>query len=46
MGSCISRDKEAYTYLNRSVKDFCYGEAFAQQLREAGFTDIHCEPLT
>lgn len=46
VGKCISRDKDAYTYLNRSVKGFCYGEAFAQQLREAGFTDIHCEPLT
>ena len=46
LGRCISRDKDAYTYLNRSVKDFCYGEAFAQQLREAGFTDIQYEPLT
>ncbi len=46
LGRCISRDKDAYTYLNRSVKDFCYGEAFVQQLREAGFTDIQYEPLT
>lgn len=46
LGRCISRDKDAYTYLNRSVKDFCYGEAFVQQLREAGFTDIQYEPIT
>ncbi|MGM9818775.1 MAG: bifunctional demethylmenaquinone methyltransferase/2-methoxy-6-polyprenyl-1,4-benzoquinol methylase UbiE [Paludibacteraceae bacterium] len=46
LGRCISRDKDAYTYLNRSVKDFCYGETFVQQLREVGFTDIQYEPLT
>ena len=46
LGRCISRDKDAYAYLNRSVKDFCYGEAFVQQLREAGFTDIQYEPIT
>ena len=46
IGRFISRDKDAYTYLHRSVKEFCYGEAFVQQLRTAGFTDIHFEPLT
>jgi len=46
IGNLFSRDKGAYTYLNRSVKDFPYGEAFAEHLRAAGFTDITVTPLT
>ena len=46
VGRLVSRDKTAYTYLNRSVKHFCWGEAFVQHLRDAGFRDEHFEPLT
>ena len=46
IGNLFSRDKGAYSYLNRSVKGFPYGEAFADHLRAAGFTDITITPLT
>ena len=46
IGRIVSRDKTAYTYLNKSVKSFCWGEAFAQHLHDAGFTDEHFETLT
>lgn len=46
VGNLFSRDKSAYSYLNRSVKTFPYGEQFAGRLREAGFTDITIKPLT
>ena len=46
VGKLLSRDKGAYSYLNRSVKHFPYGEAFAEHLRAAGFSDISIRPLT
>lgn len=46
IGNLFSRDKGAYSYLNRSVKNFPYGEAFAEHLRAAGFTGITITPLT
>lgn len=46
IGRLVSRDKTAYTYLNRSVKGFVWGEAFAQHLKDAGFKQEHFEPLT
>ena len=46
IGRIVSRDKTAYTYLNKSVKSFCWGEAFVQHLRDAGFKEEHFETLT
>ena len=46
VGNMLSRDKGAYTYLNRSVRSFPYGEAFAEHLRQACFTGITFRPLT
>ena len=46
VGRLVSRDKSAYTYLNRSVKNFCWGEAFTRHLHDAGFVKEHFEPLT
>lgn len=46
VGKLLSRDKGAYSYLNRSVKHFPYGEAFAEHLRAAGFSNITIRPLT
>ena len=46
IGRLVSRDKTAYTYLNRSVKGFVWGEAFVQHLKDAGFIQEHFEPLT
>lgn len=46
VGRIVSRDKTAYTYLNRSVKSFCWGDEFVQHLHEAGFKDGAYKPLT
>ena len=46
IGRIVSRDKTAYTYLNRSVKSFCWGEAFVQRLHDAGFRNEHFTPLS
>ena len=46
IGNLFSRNKGAYNYLNRSVKNFPYGEAFCEHLRQAGFTDVTAKPLT
>ena len=46
IGRMVSHDKTAYTYLNRSVKSFCWGEAFIQHLHDAGFREEHFTPLT
>ena len=46
IGRVVSRDKTAYTYLNKSVKSFCWGEQFLQHMREAGFSTEQFTPLT
>lgn len=46
IGNLFSRDKGAYSYLNRSVKNFPYGEVFCRHLRKAGFSQIKATPLT
>lgn len=46
VGNLFSRDKGAYSYLNRSVKHFPYGEAFCEHLRQAGFSNMQHKPLT
>jgi demethylmenaquinone methyltransferase/2-methoxy-6-polyprenyl-1,4-benzoquinol methylase len=46
IGRIVSRDKTAYTYLNKSVKGFCWGEAFAMHLHDAGFKEEAWTPLT
>ena len=46
IGRIVSRDKTAYTYLNKSVKSFCWGEAFVHHLHDAGFSSEHFLPLT
>jgi len=46
VGNLFSRDKGAYSYLNRSVKHFPYGEAFCEHLRQAGFADVRCKAMT
>ena len=46
IGRFVSRDKTAYSYLNKSVKSFCWGEAFVQHMHDAGLRDEHFTPLT
>lgn len=46
IGRIVSHDKTAYTYLNRSVKNFIWGEAFIHHLHDIGFVYEHFTPLT
>jgi len=46
VGNLLSRDKGAYSYLNRSVKHFPYGEAFLEHMHAACFTDTRAISLT
>ena len=46
IGRIVSRDKTAYTYLNRSVKSFVWGEQMCRRLRQAGFQHVCVRPMT
>ncbi|OED37701.1 bifunctional demethylmenaquinone methyltransferase/2-methoxy-6-polyprenyl-1,4-benzoquinol methylase [PVC group bacterium (ex Bugula neritina AB1)] len=46
LGGWISGSLSAYQYLNQSVEDFPYGEAFSNEIKNAGFNDIDIYPLT
>jgi demethylmenaquinone methyltransferase/2-methoxy-6-polyprenyl-1,4-benzoquinol methylase len=46
IGRIFSKDTSAYTYLYDSVQAFPYGEAFAQQARNAGFSNTKCLPFS
>lgn len=46
IGRLVSNDKAAYTYLPESVEVFPDGEAFEQVLRQVGFKNTTCKPLT
>lgn len=46
VGNLISKHKDAYSYLNKTVEDFAYGEEFAQLMRNAGFKNVRFIELT
>lgn len=46
IGSWISKNKQAYRYLNETVETFPSGEAFCQLMREEGFKSVRANPLT
>lgn len=46
LGSWISKDPGAYSYLPESVETFPHGKAFAAELEAAGFSDVKIHPLT
>jgi demethylmenaquinone methyltransferase/2-methoxy-6-polyprenyl-1,4-benzoquinol methylase len=46
IGQWISRDKVAYTYLPESVEAFPDGNDFVEILKNTGFKNIACKPLT
>lgn len=46
IGSMISGDSAAYSYLNQSVEDFPYGEQFCELMRKSGFTEVSGTPLS
>jgi demethylmenaquinone methyltransferase/2-methoxy-6-polyprenyl-1,4-benzoquinol methylase len=46
IGSAVSNDKAAYTYLPKSVEAFPDGEDFLHILQEIGFKNTRCSSLT
>lgn len=46
IGRILSHDPSAYSYLNRSVKHFIWGEQMCEHIRQAGFFDVNYQPLT
>jgi demethylmenaquinone methyltransferase/2-methoxy-6-polyprenyl-1,4-benzoquinol methylase len=46
IGSLVSSDKEAYTYLPKSVEAFPDGEGFLRILQDVGFKNTQCSSLT
>jgi len=46
LGRLLSSDSRAYAYLHESVTVFPEGEAFAEELRKAGFKSPTCQRLT
>lgn len=46
IGNLFSGHGDAYSYLNETVEDFPYGEAFLDIMREAGFKAPRALPLT
>ena len=46
IGSTVSKDSSAYTYLPESVQAFPDGEAFLEIFKKAGFKNTKCTPLT
>jgi demethylmenaquinone methyltransferase / 2-methoxy-6-polyprenyl-1,4-benzoquinol methylase len=45
IGRAVSRHEGAYTYLPESIGTFAYGNAFAEIMRAAGFSDVEARPL-
>lgn len=41
IGKMISGDGSAYSYLNKTIETFPYGEAFCDWMRDAGFKNVH-----
>lgn len=46
IGRIVSNDRTAYSYLNRSVKEFIWGEEMVRHIEAAGFKDVKYRPLT
>lgn len=46
IGNALSKNKDAYTYLNESVEDFPYGQAFTDMMKNAGMKNIKVIPLS
>ena len=45
IGSAVSRNASAYTYLPESVGTFQFGDEFARILSDAGFSQVRSRPL-
>jgi demethylmenaquinone methyltransferase / 2-methoxy-6-polyprenyl-1,4-benzoquinol methylase len=46
IGSIISRNKDAYEYLNKSIEKFPYGKEFCKIMKDIGFKKINFEKLS
>lgn len=46
IGRFFSKDKTAYTYFNRSVKNFVWGKQMCDHLKEVGFSQVFYKPIT
>jgi demethylmenaquinone methyltransferase/2-methoxy-6-polyprenyl-1,4-benzoquinol methylase len=46
IGNIVSKHKDAYTYLNKSVEDFPYGVEFLSMMEKAGFQNLQIHTLT
>ena len=46
IGNIVSKHKDAYTYLNKSVEDFPYGQEFLSMMEKAGFKNLQIHTLT
>jgi demethylmenaquinone methyltransferase/2-methoxy-6-polyprenyl-1,4-benzoquinol methylase len=45
VGRFLSRDPEAYRYLNQTIETFPYGKAFVNLMKQAGFSQLTVEPM-
>jgi demethylmenaquinone methyltransferase/2-methoxy-6-polyprenyl-1,4-benzoquinol methylase len=46
IGGWLSKDKQAYKYLNETIETFPHGENFCALLKEAGYKNVQAHPLT
>ena len=46
IGGALSKDRQAYTYLNKSVKSFIWGEKMKARLQAAGFKYVGYRTMT
>lgn len=46
IGSAVSKDQGAYSYLPDSAAAFPFGEKMSEIIRSVGFVDVVCKPLT
>ena len=46
VGGIVSGDFKAYRYLNTTIEDFPYGDAFCDKMLKAGFGNVKATPLS
>ena len=46
LGGIISKNREAYEYLPNSIEGFLTASMMQDELKEAGFTTLHCESFS
>lgn len=46
IGNLVSKHKDAYTYLNKTVEQFPYGDEFLKLMQNAGFKNLRKQSLT